>query len=176
MKKYSGILIAIAVLALALSFGFSGYIVTESVIETTSGADFCQTCHSMEPMVKSYLASPHGGKNDLGIVAECTDCHVSHEKPLAHIATKAKSGIHDFRVEYTQDTGAIDWSAKRQRREEFVFDSGCLTCHDNLERATRKNNKAFVAHKPYFLDETDDSCVTCHKHIGHAELSNYLNP
>ncbi len=176
MKKTSGILLLIGGLALALSIGFTGWLVTESVIEVTSGADFCQICHPMEPMVKSYFESAHGGKNDLGIVATCTDCHVSHETPLAHIAGKAESGIHDFWVMYTQDTDAIDWLAKRQRREEFVFDSGCVTCHNNLERATRNNNKAFVAHKPYFLGETSDSCVSCHEHVGHSELSSYLNP
>ncbi len=152
------------------------WISIETTIKATSGPNFCQTCHPMQPMIDSYFESADGGKNDLGIVATCTDCHVSHETPLAHIIGKAESGVHDFWVMYTQDTDTIDWSANRLRREEYVFDSGCLECHTNLERATRGNNKAFVAHKPYFLGETDDKCVSCHEHVGHLELSTYLNP
>jgi cytochrome c-type protein NapC len=36
------------------------------------------------------------------------------------------------------------------------------------------NNKAFVAHKPYFLGETSKQCVSCHEHVGHKNLSDHL--
>ena len=62
----------------------------------------------------------------------------------------------------------------RERREQYVFDSGCLHCHANLERGTMASNKAFVAHKPYFLGETSKKCVTCHQHVGHKDLGSHL--
>jgi cytochrome c-type protein NapC len=146
----------------------------ETSIEATSDHEFCGGCHTMDPMVKSYMASIHGGKNDHGIMAKCTDCHLSHKTPVDHLVTKAKTGSHDVWVEFVVGTDDIDWQEKRRHRERFVYDSGCITCHGNLQEATLISNKAFVAHKPYFDGDTDDQCVTCHEHVGHDNISDYL--
>ena len=59
-------------------------------------------------------------------------------------------------------------------REEYTYDSGCLSCHTNLQEATMATNKAFIAHRDYFLGTIDDQCTTCHEHVGHADLSDYI--
>lgn len=142
----------------------------ETGVEITSHADFCGVCHSMEPMVASYRASMHGGNNPRGIMSACTDCHVSHENLFAHFIGKAKSGTHDIWVTLTRDESTLDWQAKREQREEYVYDSGCLTCHRNLEAATQ--DKKF--HNNYFADVTETQCVTCHNEVGHSNLNKYL--
>jgi cytochrome c-type protein NapC len=142
----------------------------ETGVEITSHADFCNVCHSMEPMVKSYQASIHGGNNPRGITTPCTDCHVSHENLYAHFVGKAQSGTHDVWVTLTKDEAALDWQALRDKREEYVYDSGCLTCHRNLEAATRDNE----THTNYFANVTDTQCVTCHEEVGHSNLNKYL--
>lgn len=167
--KIIGILIALFLVS------FGSWMSIEFTVELTSDAFFCGKCHPMEPMIDSYMASTHGGNNSHGVMAACTDCHVSHESLVSHILGKAKSGSHDVWVMYTQDTSQIDWETKRLRREEFVYDSGCLTCHQNLENATQGNTKAFIAHKAYFLGETEDQCVSCHQHVGHKNLGHYIN-
>jgi cytochrome c-type protein NapC len=146
------------------------WVVIETGIEVSSRADFCGICHSMEPMVASYRASIHGGNNPRGIMAACTDCHVSHENVFTHFIGKAKSGTHDIWVELTTDTSTHDWQALRLKNEEYVYDSGCLTCHRNLEAATQDKK----VHDNYFEGVTDSKCVNCHEEVGHSNLNKYL--
>ena len=74
----------------------------ETGIEISSHADFCGVCHAMEPMVKSYHISTHGGNNPRGVMAGCTDCHVSHKNVFTHFVGKARSGTHDAWVTITR--------------------------------------------------------------------------
>jgi cytochrome c-type protein NapC len=150
------------------------WVLMETAISETSDLQYCTTCHSMVPMGKTYEQDVHGGANVNGIRAECTECHLPHESRLRYLLAKSRTGTHDVWAELTKDTNAIDWQAMRERREEYVYDSGCVHCHSNLQRATEINTKAFVAHRPYFLGETDEQCVSCHEHVGHHELGEYL--
>lgn len=142
----------------------------ETGIEISSRADFCGVCHSMEPMVKSYNDSIHGGNNPRGITAACTDCHVSHENVFTHFLGKAQSGTHDVWVTLTRDESTLDWQAKRADHNDYVYDSGCLTCHQKLEEATA--DKKF--HDYYFSGVIDAQCVDCHEEVGHDNLNKYL--
>jgi len=150
------------------------WMAVETSIDLSSHDDFCGQCHTMTPMVKAYRQSEHGGTNPVGFKAKCTDCHVSHENLALHLLGKAESGSHDIWVEFTADLTQIDWLEKRNHRERFVYDSGCLTCHQNLEKATMGNTKAFIAHRPYLRGLTQKQCVSCHPHIGHMELSTFI--
>ncbi|NJN48108.1 MAG: cytochrome C [Candidatus Competibacteraceae bacterium] len=152
----------------------SSWLATQSVIESTSDHAFCTKCHSMKVFGESYLLDVHGGNNAVGVQVVCTDCHLPHDTLTNYLFTKAKTGIHDVWAEYTLDLEKIDWEAKRQHREDFVYDSGCLKCHSNLEKATSASNKAFVAHKPYFLGTIDNTCVSCHEYVGHQDLTTFI--
>ena len=70
----------------------------------------------------------------------------------------------------SNEEGTLDWQKLRARREEFVYDSGCLTCHQNLEEATADHG----FHIMYFENITDSQCATCHTEVGHANLNMYL--
>ncbi len=174
MKNTKRVLYVLSAIAGVFIFAIVSWVFIEANIDVTSRPTFCVSCHPMEPMVASYHKSLHGGNNPRGVTADCTDCHVTHESLPAHILGKARSGTHDFWVMYTRDTSKLDWEAKRLRREEYVYDSGCLTCHQKLEDATKSNPKAFIAHRAYFRGATDDHCVTCHEHVGHKDISDYL--
>ena len=166
-KKAFYILVSIATIFIVI---LVSWMAIETGIEVTSHADFCGFCHSMQPMVDSYLDSTHGGNNDRGIMTACTDCHVSHENVFAHFIGKAKSGTHDAWVTLTTDLSQHDWQGLREKREEYVYDSGCLTCHRNLEEATSDMR----GHDDYFAGTIDDKCVTCHAAVGHSNLNMYL--
>ena len=167
------------IILLAILFGivafvilpFLSWIVTDEGITATSDAQFCVSCHSMEPFERAHNADVHGGNNAHGVRATCAQCHLPHDSSLNYLYTKARTGLHDLYVENLGDPENIDWEAKRARREEYVYDSGCITCHTNLEHATQATPKALIAHKPYFLGQTDDQCVTCHENVGHADLT-----
>jgi len=171
------LLIVVAVGLLVALFATLSWAVTEETFHRTSHEGFCVSCHSMKPFAAAYEEDVHGGRNQFGVQAACTDCHLDKSSSMAYFVTKAKTGMHDFIVENTEDTSKIDWEASRERREEFTYDSGCLSCHENLQDATKSNHKAFLPHKEYFLGTTDKHCVSCHEHVGHKNLSYHIaNP
>jgi cytochrome c-type protein NapC len=183
-KKFSlgiwvivGIIVAGVVVGMAISF------TTVIAVKHTSDVNFCGSCHSMKPMAEAYRNSVHGGYGDSGIRATCADCHLPHKSTMGYMIQKVKTGMWDVWVESTHDTSKIDWFEKRNNRREWVYDSGCLHCHENLLLGTRPNKKAFIAHKAYFskklLVEGEDGkerakCVDCHKHVGHYQLEKHL--
>jgi cytochrome c-type protein NapC len=153
----------------------ASWMVVETALQRTSGAAFCGACHTMDPFVASYRQDVHGGNGVHGVRAKCTDCHLSHEDLVSYLWTKTRFGAHDVWAQLTYDLDAIDWKGKRSHRESFVFDSGCLKCHADLERASMANTKAFVAHKPYFLGEIQSKCVSCHENVGHRDIVAFID-
>jgi len=183
-KKFSlGILALIGVAGVSVVVGLIISFVTVVAVKQTSGVNFCSSCHSMKPMAEAYRNSVHGGYGKSGVVAECAACHLPHESTLGYLVQKARTGMWDLWVESTHDTSKIDWFERREERRNWVYDSGCLHCHENLLRGTQANKKAFTAHKAYFAKKlvvkTDEGtepakCVDCHKHVGHYELDKHL--
>ncbi len=153
------------------------------MIKQTSGDQFCSSCHSMTPMAEAYRNSVHGGFGGSGVVAKCADCHLPHDSLLGYLVGKGKAGMWDLWVETTQDTSKIDWIEKREHKRDFVYDSGCLHCHENLLKGTKLKSKPFIAHKAYFADKLKvkdkgewkkAQCVDCHKYVGHYQLEKHL--
>jgi cytochrome c-type protein NapC len=147
---------------------------TAEGIHATSGAEFCVSCHVMEPMVAAYEEDLHGGKNAHGIRAECTDCHLPHKSVLGYVVAKGISGMKDIWGNVVLDPTKIDWEERRSHREKWVYDSGCLSCHAELEEATMSNMKAFLPHRDYFMGNTNKTCVACHENVGHKNLGLHL--
>ena len=162
---------------LCIGFGVAGLLFSLGMAEgihATSGAEFCVGCHVMEPMVEAYEEDIHGGKNSHGIRAECTDCHLPHESVFGYVVAKGISGMKDVWGNVVKDPTKIDWQERRTHREHFVYDSGCLSCHAQLEEATMSNMKAFLPHRDYFLGRTNMTCVSCHENVGHKNLGLHL--
>ena len=154
---------------------FFSWLITDEGITATSDATFCVSCHSMEPFENAHTADIHGGNNAHGVRATCAQCHLPHDSSFNYMVTKARTGIHDLWVENFGDPENINWEAKRLNREDYVYDTGCITCHTNLQEATMATNKGFIAHRDYYLGIIDDVCVTCHENVGHADLSFYIS-
>ncbi len=143
LRKRQIVLIVIIGGFIALIFlPFLSWLITDEGITATSDAEFCVGCHSMELFESAHNADIHGGNNDHGVRATCAQCHLPHDSSLNYLYTKARTGIHDLWVENLGDPDNIDWEAKRAHREEYVYDSGCITCHSNLEKATQATPKA----------------------------------
>ena len=168
------ILIIVALIVGVLVVPVMSWLIIDESIAASSGSEFCVSCHTMEPMYAAYLEDVHGGSSAHGAQVLCVDCHLDHTNSVTYLFTKAQTGMHDIWVQYTQDTSAIDWEAKREHRESFTYESGCLHCHTMLEEATEASHDAFIAHRPYFLGEIDDTCVSCHPNVGHKDLSDHL--
>ncbi|WP_419766849.1 cytochrome c3 family protein [Arcobacter sp.] len=163
-----GIFVLGGIIGLLFSFGVA------VGVHKTSDDKFCTMCHTMQPMANSYYRDAHGGNNVNGVRAKCVDCHLPHDSLANYLFEKAKTGLHDVRVQNFGDLESIDWEEKRKHAKRFVFDSGCMNCHTNLQNATSSNTKAFIAHKEYFEKRTDKKCVECHKNVGHHILGDYI--
>jgi hypothetical protein len=48
----------------------------------------------------------------------------------------------------------VDWVKLREERESFVYDSGCLRCHQKLAQETASTPAASLAHRAYFLGDS----------------------
>ena len=170
-KAPFAVVLAVVVVSLGVT---SSWMIMEAALQRTSGPAFCTTCHTMDPFARTYRADVHGGSNAGGLAAQCTDCHLRHDGVASYLWTKTRFGLHDIWAQLTHDLDAIDWRAGLSHRADYVFDSGCLQCHRELGEA-RGNNRAFVAHRPYFLGEIDRKCVGCHQHVGHRDLAAALS-
>ncbi len=168
------LLIAIAVFIAGVVLPFLSWVITDEGLNRTAHAEFCAQCHSMEPFWASYTQDIHGGNSRFGFQASCTNCHLDNSSSTAYFYSKASKGLHDLWVETFGNPEQIDWEAMRERREEYIYDSGCLSCHNNLLAATQKNSKAFLPHREYFAGRTDKKCVSCHKHVGHKNMMDYV--
>ncbi len=155
-------------LGLIVSFGIS------VGVHETSDAKFCINCHTMKPMAESYQKDIHGGNNKVGFEANCVSCHLPHDNNLNYLVQKVKTSVHDIRVQWFGDLKSIDWEAKRKHSSHFVYDSGCMSCHKDLQIQTMQSQKAFVAHRDYFAKRVDKKCVGCHENVGHKNLGFYL--
>lgn len=164
------LLLALLGLAVVVSWG-----VTDKALHLTSTEAFCGSCHSMKPMQASFLRDPHGGRSTTGIQALCTDCHLPHDSTVDYLWMKARNGALDVWKEFVLGAEDVDWHAKRARANEFVYDSGCLKCHNNLQAGSELDRAQFVAHQPYFLGTIEDSCIDCHR-VGHTDLTRDLPP
>lgn len=143
-------------------------------VEETAGANFCGSCHTMKPFVASGQIHVHGGNNQFGLRTKCTDCHLPHNNLPNYLLIKALTGINDIWVESFYNTSKIDWSEKLKTPSRFVYDSGCLKCHGNLQAATLSNSRAFLPHRAYFAKTTTKTCVDCHSNVGHKYLTEFI--
>lgn len=165
------LLVLVVVVPVILSVTWA---VTETALRSVSSPSFCARCHTMGPMVAAYEEDVHGGHSEHGVQAICTDCHAPHDSAFAFVWTVARDRVHETWVQLTRDVERIDWEAMRESRERFVYDSGCVACHGNIEDTTRASVKASVAHKRFFRGDAGESCVGCHRHVGHRNLGAFL--
>jgi cytochrome c-type protein NapC len=148
--------------------------VMDTMIHATGDHEFCSSCHSHAPTGASYLEDVHGGNNSAGWRATCSQCHISHDSSLHYLWVKGIHGVVDPVMEMIKDPYDIDWHGNRERRGEYVYDSGCLSCHHYLEERTAGNRMALRAHRRYFEEPAKRQCVDCHENVGHHRLGYHL--
>lgn len=147
---------------------------TERMLDHTSGAEFCDSCHTMDIETDTYEQSVHGGNNPHGFQARCVGCHLPHDSPRTYLYEKAFMGLKDVWTEFLGDPERVDWVQNSTHADEYVFDSGCLHCHVKLEQATKDNPAAAASHKLYFSGTQKLNCVSCHANVGHLNLAERL--
>jgi cytochrome c-type protein NapC len=153
----------------------ASWAVVDTGIHMTGDYEFCTSCHSHKPIGTSYRESVHGGNNPNGWRATCSQCHIPHDNSLHYMWVKGLHGVIDPTMELLKDPLDIDWHGNRERREDYVYDSGCMSCHKFLEETSLASSKSFRPHRKYFSkSEPGLTCVGCHEHVGHSALGVHL--
>lgn len=143
-----------------------------ATLEATSSNDFCISCHEMKSFVQpGYEASIHY-RNASGIRVGCADCHVPRALlPKLMRKTAALSEVYHALV------GTIatpeKFATKRPELDRRVWDSmiasdsrECRECHSLGAMDLHRQSPAAAEIKAK-LANTDGTCITCHKGIGH---------
>lgn len=142
-------------------------------VKYTGTANFCSTCHVMDFAVTSYQSDPHSGKNRSGIQAQCVSCHLPHDNIANYLLTKAKNGIRELAI--TATNTKTNWLEKREHRDSFVYDSGCVSCHLNLNSSSQKAKQMHEHYTSLKGSKNELKCVSCHITQGHgARLVNEI--
>ena len=176
MKKITWLMITLGII-LVLSVVVSGsWIRTEGGVQATADEGFCGRCHSMRPFVETHALDVHGGANTKGLRAQCADCHLPHAGPATYLIAKARTGLWDVWAEVLTVFRTPDWIDKLEHRTDFVYDSGCRSCHARLAEAPNQTPTAAFGHKTYFASGGAMHCVTCHTQVGHRDLMARLTP
>ncbi len=162
MKKW--VLVAIVVIVLIIGFSYISLV----AINTTSEPQFCMKCHTMKPMAESFALSMHGGNNQIGFkAAHCTDCHLPHNNLAEYLIAKGTTGTRDILAEIGL-TGKADFSSNYFNYDRYVYDSGCLKCHEDIKNPSKAyglDPDIRNIHEYYWgkkKEGTHISCTYCH--------------
>ena len=140
------------------------------MIESTNTDTFCVSCHYMNPFRDAWRASPHGGTNPRGVVAQCVDCHLPHDSYLQYLVVKGRTGASDYYHNLFIDPYTYDWEGNAEaHRQSFTFDSACRSCHMDLTPPGMRRG-GFLAHRAKLRGETEKTCTQCHPHVGHQDM------
>lgn len=167
-RRFLGLILAALVLGPALLA--AAWAVTETAIEHTSDAAFCTTCHTMAPFAKAAARDRHGGANPHGVRAICVDCHLPHDGAVRYLIAKVRTGLRDIWAQTIYPLHKPDWLGNLSHRTAFTYDSGCLSCHAELQQAAGGDRAELIAHRSYFRGTTAKACTDCHQHVGHKNL------
>ncbi len=161
-KAWFGVLVLVVIVALVFSY------VSLVAVNKTSEPQFCMRCHTMKSAVESFYISVHGGNNAYGFKsAHCTDCHLPHKSTFGYLVAKGVTGTRDFLAEVGLK-GKIDLKKALWERERYVYDSGCLKCHQDMnhpDKAYSMDSDVRKIHLYYWKTKeagVDISCVDCH--------------
>lgn len=145
---------------------------SSDVIHATGTPEFCGSCHEMDTFVKAYERDIHGGANRAGIKADCATCHLPQDSTLDYMATKVVSGAKEVKSHFVGSYSKKEYYENLKNREEFVYSSGCISCHKEVDSGKLKsdNAKAQKMHT-YYRSKKGTSraieCASCHIDVGH---------
>ena len=157
----------------AVIVGVVGLVSFNTVMHATNENEFCYSCHiGMDTIVEEYQQSIHF-KNEKGIRAGCSDCHVPHEfVPKMKVKIVALKDVYHMAVgTYNLD----NFEEHRNELAEHVYETmkardsqECRQCHrvENMDLA-KQPQRASSKHSAEYMAKYDVTCVDCHQGIAH---------
>ncbi len=128
---------------------------------------FCSQCHVMGPYADSFKRSVHGGRNRVGSVVHCVDCHEPATGTPSRLFVKSTIGIPNLMLNMTKDTAELSQRLGQQKMPNtYTYNSGCRNCHQILN-PPQISSGGRIAHRAFLLGNTQKTCIDCHPHVGH---------
>ncbi len=168
-SRYSVLAIAVVCVIITLA----GVFTFHESIKFSSTTEFCTSCHSMKENYNEYKTSIHY-KNAYGVRAECRDCHIPENNPIAFMKAKL-GGVGDIYSEFISkdiDTPA-KFEANRLRLAQNVWrmmaetnSATCKSCHSYTAMDHAKQSPAAAAAMTGAAAK-NMNCIECHKGIAH---------
>ncbi len=135
--------VAAAVIALA-AFVY----VTDAPAYGGTASETCNNCHVMNPMYENYYHAAHQR------AAECADCHLPHQNPIAYYLEKGRQGAHDV---YVFSTGQTPEVLRANAHSKEIIQSNCIRCHAGTVEDITMGAQPF-----------DRQCWDCHRSVAHG--------
>ncbi|WP_408900865.1 pentaheme c-type cytochrome TorC [Photobacterium piscicola] len=168
-SRYSVLAIAVVCVIITLA----GVFTFHESIKFSSTTEFCTSCHTMKENYNEYKTSIHY-KNAYGVRAECRDCHIPENDPIAFMKAKL-GGVGDIYSEFISkdiDTPA-KFEANRLRMAQNVWrmmaetnSATCKSCHSYTAMDHAKQSPAAAAAMTTAAAK-NMNCIECHKGIAH---------
>ncbi|NLS11914.1 cytochrome C [Vibrio sp. SM6] len=166
-----------SLIAAGAGIGLLASLPASEVLHAFSTNEYCGTCHTMTPATETFAQSVHGGNNTQGFVADCVSCHLPDSNVVEELWVKGTSGMRHLFGEYVLQMDALDYEELHPKRTDYVFDSGCESCHKGLEpraeKATSESPISDQTHQMAFARKDSDpdwQCSSCHYDIAHPGL------
>ncbi len=142
-----------ACLGLALGVGLYTFFYAKGASYLSSDPNACANCHVMREVLHDWQSGDHKH------VAGCNDCHVPAH-PVGKWLVKGLNGVHHSYAFTFKDTPVSIEAAPLSKQ---IVQQNCLRCHGNLI----PNEKHFGKAAPGIGTTNTQSCITCHKTVGH---------
>jgi nitrate/TMAO reductase-like tetraheme cytochrome c subunit len=144
------------------------------VVHETSSTEFCFACHSHQSFIKpEYEASSHF-KNEVGVRAGCSDCHLPHDNWFELMYTKALVSTDVFRELSGKISTSEKYEANRGEMAQKVWkqmlgnDSKfCRSCH-SFDAMNLQAQGRMPARMHSQAMKSGKTCIECHRGIVHA--------
>jgi cytochrome c-type protein NapC len=145
-----------------------------TAMELTNTMEFCISCHEMRDNVyKEYQETVHF-KNQSGVQATCSDCHVP--RPWFHkVVRKIKASSELYHkaigtIDTPEKFNAHRWTmANRVWNEMKATDSReCRNCHSFTNMDLSEQDRS-ARRRHARAEEKGETCIDCHKGIAHEE-------
>lgn len=174
-------LAAAAAVGLAAGLGAFTFGYARGYSYLTNDPSACANCHVMREHFDAWIKSSHKA------VATCNSCHTPHAL-LPKYYVKAKNGFwHSFYF----TTGRYPDPIRITEGNRRVTENACRECHgpiveaiDPAPRRAAQSSRAAPVHAGFALaqmsgtsadagvapgshSDTRDSCIRCHKYVGH---------
>jgi nitrate/TMAO reductase-like tetraheme cytochrome c subunit len=149
-----------------------------AVAESTSGTEFCISCHEMKQNFDEYAKTVHY-KNREGVQAQCSDCHVPKSfapKMMAKVVAVKDVVHHVLGTIGTPEKYAahkLDMAQRVWAKMEANGSAQCRSCHNfQAMDFDQQGRRSRMKHEASMQD--GKTCISCHKGIAHSLPDGYV--